>query len=1211
MSVRKLWPTKQSDITKLQSVADSFHLSEEAYNALVAAIEAVDTKADTIDNDLQSYKTALAQQIISDSGIFKNISVTEAATIADAVVSALSATTADIGTLTATTATLGTADITRASIDELINVQCADIGQVNATNVDSACASICNITADCICTGTFSADHYSIDNATIGNACVTNVTSDYACSHCVCAECAEATRIEAQQAIVTEAHTCETYAKFVYNYFTNHNQSFNRQYVTMADIGADGDLWIVLPAFKNGDYKLLARANDGNPRFLWTLELSNSLRNIRFSWSNATEYVYLKDFEIVDTPNADLQFLEVHIDTNNVPFELFSQGDDFDTQTPPSLYAVKPYDTGKNLEFDNSNGTYMDNGIYAGQLHVDTMVVDRVTFDEVTINHNIILPEVVDAYGQPVTLTCGNEDAYITNHGYCVNDECCMRAQWQDPIKLTEAGPLSDTNTLTTEAAVSYYDGSQEVGITFTNAYTDGTDFYDRDFTSETEPAGDITETEVVGYFHEYNSIWYRKDDDLYYIVNTFDDIGTLLDNPVIIAALDLETFDEFSKNTYRTSSFNYNIKHLGNGTCVHGNIEVQNKTKTCDLETCSFTASDLNVKDNIYGGYNCSTGCYTTCGTVGGLITYGEQPNTNECNVTWKNGNPRQIVRKGACLDALCNSEIGFEDVTHETTEFIPDEDSDAVFDEASLAHYTGKTVNSIGCNHYPIKHLDDLACVHGELEVEFGVNTPFIESDENLTLTACCDLITNADIEQRNATCAILNAESATDNITCTKTVAANEVVVNACETACVSACCEVVVTAPKTTVNGETCLCGRTEVNGDVRAHGQLISDGDTVVHGDLYVEGTTHAVSSTDVSTGGDYIVTRESNPIGLAACEYSGLVVNNYDGNGGIATLTADSCGEFRISDSATTSSCSYTCVSNYDNCWYDGLTHTAVTVEKGVTTNADLVDLSDVAYYNGDYYDKNGSDWYGPVTVVNGKFDIGSVITDSATIAALDALTTSSLTYYNSLTIALVDSSTNQPILTRDEASCFENNDILVWDATNKKSTHITRPTMNNTSLVAQVSTASSTTVYTDGTLLYNDDGTAATTPAGTAGTPVTIGQFVLYNSDWYTKDTDWYLIDSFTDNTNWTVVTDTDVINALDAETPETISSVTYTVTGGEVSYCWGSAGSSGAGVAFIGTRACYEVAKLIPEGQDGFIPSGSKVVITDENGYITGEDR
>ena len=47
----------------------------------------------------------------------------------------------------------------------------------------------------------------------------------------------------------------------------------------------------------------------------------------------------------------------------------------------------------------------------------------------------------------------------------------------------------------------------------------------------------------------------------------------------------------------------------------------------------------------------------------------------------------------------------------------------------------------------------------------------------------------------------------------------------------------------------------------------------------------------------------------------------------------------------------------------------------------------------------------------------------------------------------------------------------------------------------------------------------------------------------------------------------------------------------------------------SSAGGLAFVGTRAEYEVAKLIPEGQTGYIPSGTLVCITDEDEIVEGD--
>ena len=62
-----------------------------------------------------------------------------------------------------------------------------------------------------------------------------------------------------------------------------------------------------------------------------------------------------------------------------------------------------------------------------------------------------------------------------------------------------------------------------------------------------------------------------------------------------------------------------------------------------------------------------------------------------------------------------------------------------------------------------------------------------------------------------------------------------------------------------------------------------------------------------------------------------------------------------------------------------------------------------------------------------------------------------------------------------------------------------------------------------------------------------------------------------------------------------------------THVITKG---YEWKS-NVGGGGLAFVGTRAEYEVAKLITEGQDGYIGPQTLVTITDEDDYITGESK
>jgi hypothetical protein len=55
---------------------------------------------------------------------------------------------------------------------------------------------------------------------------------------------------------------------------------------------------------------------------------------------------------------------------------------------------------------------------------------------------------------------------------------------------------------------------------------------------------------------------------------------------------------------------------------------------------------------------------------------------------------------------------------------------------------------------------------------------------------------------------------------------------------------------------------------------------------------------------------------------------------------------------------------------------------------------------------------------------------------------------------------------------------------------------------------------------------------------------------------------------------------------------------------------YQWKS-NVGGGGLSFVGTRAQYNAAKLIPEGQDGYIGPNTLVTITDEDDFVTGDER
>lgn len=94
--------------------------------------------------------------------------------------------------------------------------------------------------------------------------------------------------------------------------------------------------------------------------------------------------------------------------------------------------------------------------------------------------------------------------------------------------------------------------------------------------------------------------------------------------------------------------------------------------------------------------------------------------------------------------------------------------------------------------------------------------------------------------------------------------------------------------------------------------------------------------------------------------------------------------------------------------------------------------------------------------------------------------------------------------------------------------------------------------TYTKTNTWTDGTNFYDSSMVTMTEPEGDPDTPTSIGNMRLYNSEYYTKSDDyWFKVEGFTSTgfaTEATAVTDTDVINALEAASDIAISFVTYT---------------------------------------------------------------
>lgn len=225
----------------------------------------------------------------------------------------------------------------------------------------------------------------------------------------------------------------------------------------------------------------------------------------------------------------------------------------------------------------------------------------------------------------------------------------------------------------------------------------------------------------------------------------------------------------------------------------------------------------------------------------------------------------------------------------------------------------------------------------------------------------------------------------------------------------------------------------------VTGDTELDNQVIVNKDLNVKGNLIVDGSTIITDEQTLETNSDYAVLRKSKPTSLSSTEKSGIVVNNYDGNKA-ASIAVDQDGIWRISDNVAESTSSYTDTSKFGSQYYSGITQaTSVTVADGAITSQDADEFSDTVYYNDVYYHFNGTHWYSLSLVNNILTKSANPIEDSATITALEALTKNTLIYYRTFSVLTISDATNQPILTRNEASNMDDGTVLIWDATDSK----------------------------------------------------------------------------------------------------------------------------------------------------------------------------
>ena len=261
----------------------------------------------------------------------------------------------------------------------------------------------------------------------------------------------------------------------------------------------------------------------------------------------------------------------------------------------------------------------------------------------------------------------------------------------------------------------------------------------------------------------------------------------------------------------------------------------------------------------------------------------------------------------------------------------------------------------------------------------------------------------------------------------------------------------------------------------VESSLEVKGRVNAESDVYVSGDLFVAGGTHTTTTEDISAESDIITLRSNNNLSLETGQVSGIVVNKYNGIDDLSIVT-DNEGTVRVgTGKGTTTSYTQIAYKNEDNKYYK--------------------------------YTVNGDGTYS-YSLLNPQ--PSGVLTDWEGKKQIDGYT-----LYSSAIFTVIEKTSLQPLLTREEENNLADGAVLVWNAEKTKAIGTIAPTNSMQTLISKI--------------------------------------------------------------------------------------------TDGKISYEWGSAGS--AGLAFIGTRAEYEVAKMIPEGNEGHIPNHSLVILTDETDTVKGE--
>lgn len=225
-----------------------------------------------------------------------------------------------------------------------------------------------------------------------------------------------------------------------------------------------------------------------------------------------------------------------------------------------------------------------------------------------------------------------------------------------------------------------------------------------------------------------------------------------------------------------------------------------------------------------------------------------------------------------------------------------------------------------------YPISHLNETTCAHGDLNVVCGITSDSLTVADTATITCAAitdETITNSTISNASVSCATITEETVTDSAISTATIT-------------------------DATITDATI----TDATIDELSANTINVACDVKIAGDLYVDGTTHTVSQEDIEVEGDTLALRVNNPTSLTAGQVSGIMINKYNGTDNL-TIAADCTGTARVGTGTGTDT-SYTDIA-YDDVthkWYDydGSTYTEMATQPTGTVTSYTNKVVDAPY---------------------------------------------------------------------------------------------------------------------------------------------------------------------------------------------------------------------------------------------------------------------